>query len=363
MAEKTIGLSRDLIIHPGETLNDVLEDRDISQTELARRTGISESHISNVISGKKDISVSFAKVLEYALNIDSSFWINLQANYDRENAEFDEINNITEEEINLLTPLKAITKHLRELGYIDKTSDKSCLVLELRKWMRISNLKNIPTLPFCGAFRVSNRYNVDLYVLCAWLTLCERQTSKIHLRETLNIKRLKESIPAIKSLMLNNSKNIQQELQNIFAECGIAFSIEKNFTGAPVQGYIKKNTDGTLALSMTIRGSFADIFWFTLFHEIGHIIHKDFGAKSFIDYNSNSDEAETLADEFARSMLINQEAYVLFLRQNDFSLEAINHFAESQCIPSYIVIGRLQKDRILNYNQYISEKIKYKWVD
>ena len=81
---KTIGLSRDFIIHPGETLAEVLEDREMTQKELSIRTGMSEKHISTVINGQKNISSSFAKKLEYALGIETEFWMNLQANYERE---------------------------------------------------------------------------------------------------------------------------------------------------------------------------------------------------------------------------------------------------------------------------------------
>ena len=80
MAEKKIGISRDLIIHPGETIADILEERGITQTELAKRTGVSSAYISNVIAGKKDISSKFAMALEYALGVPKSFWLNLQAN-------------------------------------------------------------------------------------------------------------------------------------------------------------------------------------------------------------------------------------------------------------------------------------------
>lgn len=69
------GLSREMIIHPGETLKEVLEDRKMSQQELALRTGVTPKHISTVLSGEKNISVSFAKKLEYALDIDAEFWI------------------------------------------------------------------------------------------------------------------------------------------------------------------------------------------------------------------------------------------------------------------------------------------------
>ena len=82
--QNSIGLSRDLIIHPGETLAEVLEDREMTQRELAVRTGMTEKHISTVIHGQKGISAAFARKLEYALGIETSFWMSLQANYDRE---------------------------------------------------------------------------------------------------------------------------------------------------------------------------------------------------------------------------------------------------------------------------------------
>jgi HTH-type transcriptional regulator/antitoxin HigA len=87
MAKNMSGLSREFIIHPGETLKEILEDRGMSQKELALRTGVTEPHVSSVINCQKDISVSYAKKLEYALGIDASFWINLQANYDKELAD------------------------------------------------------------------------------------------------------------------------------------------------------------------------------------------------------------------------------------------------------------------------------------
>lgn len=85
MAEKRIGISRDLIIHPGETIADILDERGITQAELAARTGVTPEDISMVISGKKDISAKFAMSLEYALNVSMNFWINLQMHYDAEN--------------------------------------------------------------------------------------------------------------------------------------------------------------------------------------------------------------------------------------------------------------------------------------
>lgn len=98
MAVKKTGIFRDLIIHPGETIADILEERNISQVGLAARTGVAPAYISNVISGKKDISANFAQALEYALGVPKTFWLNLQAYYDAELLEYEKENIITDEE-------------------------------------------------------------------------------------------------------------------------------------------------------------------------------------------------------------------------------------------------------------------------
>lgn len=53
METKMNGLSLEFMIHPGETLKEVLEDRNMLQEELAERTGFSPKHISEVVNGKK----------------------------------------------------------------------------------------------------------------------------------------------------------------------------------------------------------------------------------------------------------------------------------------------------------------------
>jgi HTH-type transcriptional regulator/antitoxin HigA len=96
MATKITGISRDLIIHPGETISDILVERGITQAELAARTGVTPAYVCNVVAGKKDISAKFAFALEYALGVSKSFWINLQANYDAELLKANESETITD---------------------------------------------------------------------------------------------------------------------------------------------------------------------------------------------------------------------------------------------------------------------------
>jgi addiction module HigA family antidote len=78
------GISFDLVIHPGETVLDILRERALTQRELAVRAGVSEALLRDVICGRRDISKTLAEGLGRVLGVPRSFWLNLQANYDRE---------------------------------------------------------------------------------------------------------------------------------------------------------------------------------------------------------------------------------------------------------------------------------------
>ena len=102
----------ELLIHPGETILEMIQDRNISQKELAIRTGFTEKHVSTVINGQKNISPEFAMKLEYALSVPASYWRNLQTNYDLEVVSFNEQHNISDEERMIAKELKPTVETL-----------------------------------------------------------------------------------------------------------------------------------------------------------------------------------------------------------------------------------------------------------
>ena len=82
--------SNDMIIHPGETLKEVMEDRNISTESLAQSTGFTQDYINAVLNCKENISAEFARKLEETLNIDTDFWMKLNELYDDELKAFEE---------------------------------------------------------------------------------------------------------------------------------------------------------------------------------------------------------------------------------------------------------------------------------
>lgn len=358
MAKETIGLSREYIIHPGETLAEAIEDREMSQHDLAVRTGMTEKHISTVINGQKNISPSFAKKLEYALGISSSFWMNLQNNYDQELLEFEELNSISKEELNVVKKLKDVTDVYTTIGFLQAGLKPVELVLDYRKIFGISNILDIPKISYFAAYRAQiKNTNIDPYVLYAWQRMCELLTVDITV-DDVDIKKLKDKLPDIKNTMFLKPKQIPDELTGIFSQCGIAFRIVPNITGAPVQGFIKKSVNGPIILCLTLRQKFADIFWFTLFHEIAHIINGD-TKRQFIDMDSLSGEAELKADRFARNTLIDTVEYDAFVEAKGYkSRIEIQKFAKSQNVKDFIVIGRLMNDKYIPWG----DRTKYDWA-
>ena len=82
--------SNDMIIHPGETLKEVMVDKNISVESLAQSTGFTQDYINAVLNCKENISAEFARKLENTLNIDTDFWMKLNDLYDDELKAFEE---------------------------------------------------------------------------------------------------------------------------------------------------------------------------------------------------------------------------------------------------------------------------------
>ena len=363
MAAKTTGISSEFIIHPGEIIADVLAEREMTQADLAKRTGFSEAYVSCVISGKKAISARFAMALEYAVSVPKSFWLNLQANYDAKILEAEEAQTVSEEEKAVYTELKEIVKFLKKIGKLEGEKKAVETILDLRKIFQVSNLNCLQHLAPAGLFRMSTKTQTNMGVLGAWLQLCQMSRFPITASATFNPDKINEVIAAIKEAMADRGADPQIKLAPIMAQYGIEFQVVHNFKGAPVHGFICRRDEGIYQISLTIRGAFADIFWFSLFHELGHLVNGDADkAKCFIDASDGQNtKAEEAADFFASNALLDPAADKSFIEAGDYSYPKILEFAGSQSVPDYIVIGRLQKENLIPYSYFADHKLRYKW--
>ena len=114
---------------------------------------------------------------------------------------------------------------------------------------------------------------------------------------------------------------------------------------------------------MSIRGRWADIFWFSLFHEIGHIVLHD-RRHTFLENTADDPQwkkQEHEADAFARDTLIPPTQYARFMARRELTTATIRSFAEDLGVPPGIVVGRLQHDKILEPHQQNGLRVRYQW--
>src|SRR5438445_13596747 len=71
----------DYAVPPGETIAELLEAREMTQTQLAKRLGVSLKHVNQVINGAASISAELALGLEKVAGVSAAFWLNRESLY------------------------------------------------------------------------------------------------------------------------------------------------------------------------------------------------------------------------------------------------------------------------------------------
>ena len=103
-------------------------------------------------------------------------------------------------------------------------------------------------------------------------------------------------------------------------------------------------------VQLSIRGRYHDIFWFTLFHELGHVLLHG-RREVFVNFerpkSGTHKGVEEEADQFASDALIPATSYARYLAAvagNHVSEAGVRAFAEQLGVHPSIVVGRLQHD-------------------
>lgn len=339
-----------IAIPPGETVREQILDRGMNQREFAARMGMSEKHISRLIHGEVQLTMDAARRLEMVLGLPAQFWCNLETIYREELARVEEENSMdTDIEIAKKMPYKEMAQY----GWIADTSKWPERVINLRKYFEVAQLEFLRGTLVSGiACRKLSETEKSDYALLAWVQKARIEARKI-LTKPVNEKRLAKVIPQIRAMTVLPPEEFGSKLVTTLAECGIALVFLPHIGGSFLHGatFGDKNK---MVVGLTLRGKDADKFWFSLFHELAHVIYGHVGK---MEGTTKQDEA--CADEYAKNILIPKESFHAFIMEQDFSQTSILVFARQERIDGGIVVGRLQKEGYLPYNRYNGLKTKY----
>ncbi len=339
------------LIVPGNTILDLLEVNGMTQLDLASKIGVSKKTINEIIKGKAPITTQTALKLEYVFKIPASFWNNLESNY-REvlerNKDKESIKNDEKYLINI--PYNEMAK--RNWDFIFKTNKPFEKVVNLRKFFSVASLSFDTELKRKLAFRKSKNDKFSFDSLYCYLRYGEIQSSK-DIYPVLDIRKLKDNVFRIRKLANKPFVTQYSKIKDILKECGVAFIFEPHLPNTYVNGLTYKIRADKAIIMVSDRGKKDDILWFTLFHEIGHLI-KHSKKEVFVDLDDGyTNDIEKEADIYARNILIADNVYSEFIKKNNFYNETIiNSFAKANNVLPGVVVGRLQKDGIIDWNQF-----------
>lgn len=152
-------------------------------------------------------------------------------------------------------------------------------------------------------------------------------------------------------------KDFYPLLKDAFVRAGVIFVILPNLPGSGINGATKRIGQNVM-LMVNDRRLYSDTFWFTLFHEIGHIMNGDYG----ITFDREHEGQEDAADKYAEDKLIPPDEYEAFLKKEQYGESAIRMFAESIRRDPGIILGRLQNDQKVAFtNVALSKALRHKY--
>jgi addiction module HigA family antidote len=352
---------RDWAVAPGELLVEALEERGMSQSELARRMGRPTKTINEIANGKAAITPETAIQLEFALGITAAFWNRLEAQY-REDLARQRAREAHASQIAWARrfPIRDLVR--RQL--IDDPKDDAEQVASVLRYFQVASPEAWRSQWAASPawHRSSPSFEARPESVSVWLRLGELLAEQVEVgpydqqafhKALRDIRVVTRRAPASAAV---------EAARRLCAEAGVTVVLAPEFPGTTLSGAARWLSPGRPVIQLSLRHKRDDHLWFTLFHEAGHITRGK--KRDFIDDVGVGidDPEEAAADAFARDTLIPAKPFRGFVEEGDFSAVAVRAFAKRIEIAPGVVVGRLQHDDLIGARQLNDLKRPVQWA-
>lgn len=344
MATETNIISN-LPVPPGEYLAEVIEELGMTKSELARRMGRPLPKLSAIFSGEKAVTPDTALQLERATGVPAHVWTGLESEYRlaqaRQRAEEHEAECATEAPLVARYCYRELVK-LKVVPACTRAVDK---VQALQAYFGVMSLNSVLEMPrYKVAFRHGATQAADRSpeAVAAWLRVGELEAHKAECAP-FSREGLTESLARIRSMTTQKPRTFQSPLRTLLADAGVVLVFCPHFPKTRAHGATFFITPEKAVVMLTLRYKWADVFWFTLFHELGHLLLH--GVDRVIVEDSRHTPEEREADAFARDTLIPPADWEAFAASPQWDGPSIVAFSKRQSVHPGIVVGRLQHEK------------------
>ena len=345
---------------PGETIEDLLEERGWTKAELAERLGCTPKHVNELLKGRATINATMAAALSRVLGSTPEFWLEREARY-----------RAALENKAAAAPLQSMSSWLKELPIAWMKKQKWIPDIEgggdlVDACLRFFNVASVDAwrkvyLAPHAAYRSSPKFKKQPGAVAAWLRRAELEASELQCAPW-NEKGFKALLSELRALTCESDPEaFVRRLQEACARHGVAVVFVPAPRGCPVCGATWWLSPSKAVLALSLRHKTNDHLWFAFFHEAGHLIRHSKKIE-FVEGLDGLDMAlEEEANLFASQQLIPPqfESELRTLRSH----ADVQEFAEHIGVHPGIVVGRLQFDKRIKWNQMNDLKQRYQWTD
>lgn len=361
MINKRVPYQPETISPPGETVADLLEERGMTQTELAQRMGRPVKTVNEIIHGKAAILPETALQLERVFGVPVDYWLNHEAKYRasllRQNEEsrysdwYEWLDKMPVNELKALNVLPPVRNHGKNKNILVSRTLDFFGVATPDEWQEMYGELNI-------VYRQSMPEQSDSYARAAWLRLGELRAAQMRTAR-YDRDRFLTALQEIRRLTILQPEEFEPRLRALCSEAGVVLALVPALRRARVSGAARWLNQRPL-IQLSLFGKTNDRFWFTFFHEACHVLMHE-RKLIFVDNEQEGsiNDVEREADRFATETLI-PAGYDNEL-PNLRSKESVCAFAERIGIHPGIVVGRLQHEGHIPRSWMNGLKDLYDW--
>jgi HTH-type transcriptional regulator/antitoxin HigA len=345
--------------HPGEHLAEHIEARGWSQGEFARLANLSPKLVSTIVGGKNPVTAETAIRLERVLGVKAYIWTGLQAKWDLHQARLDD--RPVEDADAWLNRFPI--RELKKRGQLPVTKDKLALLNELLAILGVGTAAayetKVASLAVCH--RQSRAYKSSMDHVFTWLLLGEANARAMNL-PPFNESRFRQGVAEIRTLTEKPPDVFEPRMKSLCRVSGVALIFEKPLSQTCLFGSARWFDTDRAIIQMSLRMKTNDHFWWTFFHEAGHLVlHR---GRNFLDDKAGEgDSLEDEADAWANDQLFGKSGLSQLLAYPPRSKSEICAAAARLGLHPGIVVGALQHHGKLPFDHMNGLKRRFQWAD